>query len=95
MTAGFDPARYTPAPLQTEGMIRFTGSPGAVLAQIADHPAMTGWVPLLKTVQVTHPRPLPPGQSMTGTTRILALRGGVTLSSSAGHWLRGACMYHP
>ncbi len=42
MTGEFDPRRYTAAPLQTEGMIRFAGSPDAVFARIADHPAMTG-----------------------------------------------------
>ena len=60
-------------------MIRFAGSPDAVFARIADHPAMTDWVPLLKTVQVAHPKPLPPGESTVGTARVLALRGGVTI----------------
>jgi hypothetical protein len=86
MTGGFDPGHYTAAPLQTEGMIRFAGSPGDVFAQIADHPAMTGWVPLLKTVQVSHPQPLPPGESMIGTTRILVLRGGVTVREDIVYW---------
>jgi len=40
-SGGFDPHRYTTAPLQTEGVIRFAGSPEAVLARIADPPAMT------------------------------------------------------
>jgi len=52
MTGGFDPGRYTAAPLQTEGVIRFTGSPDAVFARIANHGALTDWVPMLKTVQV-------------------------------------------
>src|ERR1039458_2007876 len=69
MTGGFDPGHYTGAPLQTEGIIRFGGSPDAVFARIANHPAMTDWVPLLKTVQVSHPKPVPPGESMVGTTR--------------------------
>jgi hypothetical protein len=47
---------------------------------------MTGWVPLLKTVQVSHPQPLPPGQSMIGTTRVLALRGGVTIREEIVYW---------
>src|SRR5689334_22246983 len=79
MTGGFDPGRYTAAPLQTEGVIRFTGSPDAVFARIANHGALTDWVPMLKTVQVSHPKPMPPGESTIGTTRVLALRGGVTL----------------
>ena len=79
MTGGFDPGRYTTAPLQTEGVIRFTGSLDAVFARIANHGALTDWVPMLKTVQVSHPKSLPPGESMIGTTRVLALRGGVTL----------------
>ena len=57
MTGGFDPGRYTAAPLQTEGVIRFTGSPDAVFARIANHGALTDWVPMLKTVQVSHPSP--------------------------------------
>lgn len=40
---------------------------------------MTGWVPLLKAVRVSHPERLPPGESMIGTVRVLGLRGGVTL----------------
>lgn len=86
MTDGFDPGRYTVAPLQTEGVIRFAGSPDAVFARIADHPAMTDWIPLLKTVQVAHPKPLPPGESTVGTARVLALRGGVTIREEVVHW---------
>jgi len=86
MTGGFDPGRYTAAPLQTEGVIRFAGSPDAVFARIANHPAMTDWVPLLKTVQVSHPKPLPPGESMIGTTRVLALRGGVRIREEIVYW---------
>lgn len=86
MTGGFDPGRYTTAPLRTEGVIRFAGSPDAVFAQIADHAAMTGWVPLLKTVQISHPKPLPPGESMAGTARVLALRGGVTIREEVVYW---------
>ena len=86
MTGGFDPGHYTGAPLQTEGIIRFGGSPDAVFARIANHPAMTDWVPLLKTVQVSHPKPVPPGESMVGTTRVLALRGGVTIREEIVYW---------
>ena len=86
MTGGFDPGRYTAAPLQTEGLIRFAGSPDTVFARIADHPAMTDWVPLLKTVQVSHPKLLPPGASMVGTARVLALRGGVTIREEVVYW---------
>src|SRR6476469_5903976 len=86
MTGGFDPGRYTTAPLQTEGVIRFTGSLDAVFARIANHGALTDWVPMLKTVQVSHPKSLPPGESMIGTTRVLALRGGVTLREEIVYW---------
>ena len=86
MTGGFDPGCYTTAPLQTEGVIRFAGSPDAVFARITDHVAMTDWVPLLKTVQVSHPKPLPPGESMLGTARVLALRGGVIIREEVVHW---------
>jgi hypothetical protein len=86
MTSGFEPGRYTAAPLQTEGVIRFTGSPDPVFARIADHAAMTDWVPLLKTVQVSHPKPLPPGESMAGTARVMALRGGVIIREEVVYW---------
>ena len=86
MTGGFDPGHYTAAPLQTEGVIRFAGLPDAVFAQITDHAAMTGWVPLLKSVQVSQPTPLPPGESMAGTARVLALRGGVIIREEVVYW---------
>jgi hypothetical protein len=86
MTGGFEPGHYTRAPLQTEGVIQFTGSPDAVFARIANHAAMTDWVPLLKTVTVSHPKPLPPGESTVGTTRVMALRGGVTLREEIVYW---------
>jgi hypothetical protein len=76
---GFDPGRFTAAPLQTEGVIRFPGPPDPVFARIADHVAMTDWVPLLRTVQVRHPGPLPAGQSMAGTARVLVAPGLVIL----------------
>jgi len=91
MTGGFDPGRYTAAPLQTEGVIRFTGSPDAVFARIANHGALTDWVPMLKTVQVSHPKPMPPGESTIGTTRVLALRGGVTLREEIVYWDAPRC----
>jgi len=86
MTGGFDPGRFTAAPLQTQGLIRFAGSPDPVFARIADHAAMTDWVPLLKTVQVSHPKLLPPGQSTAGTARVLALRGGVIIREEVVYW---------
>jgi Polyketide cyclase / dehydrase and lipid transport len=86
MTDGFDSGHYTAAPLQTDGVIRFAGSPDAVFARITNHPAMTDWVPLLKTVQVSHPEPVPPGESMAGTARVLALRGGVTVREEIVYW---------
>jgi polyketide cyclase/dehydrase/lipid transport protein len=86
MTGGFDPGRFTSAPLQTDGVIRFRGSPDAVFARISDHAAMTGWVPLLKAVTVTNPKPLPRGESTVGTTRVLAMRGGVTLREEVVYW---------
>jgi hypothetical protein len=57
-----------------------------VFARIADHAAMTDWVPLLRTVQVWHPKPLPPCQSMAGTARALALRGGVIIREEVVSW---------
>ena len=86
MTGEFDPGQYTAAPLQTEGVIRFPGPPDSVFARIADHAAMTDWVPLVKTVQISHPKPLPPGESMAGTARVLALRGGVTIREEVVYW---------
>jgi hypothetical protein len=83
---GFDPGRYTSAPLQTYGLIRFAGSADVVFAQVANHSLMTDWVPLLKTVQVSQPQPLPPGESMIGTTRRLTLRGGITMREEIVYW---------
>ena len=83
---GFDPGRYTSAPLQTYGLIQFAGSADAVFAQVANHSAMTDWVPLLKTVQVSQPQPLPAGESMIGTTRRLNLRGGITVREEIVYW---------
>ena len=45
-----------------------------MFARITDPAGMTDWIPLLKTVQVSHPKPLPPAQSMAGTARMLAFR---------------------
>ena len=48
---------------------------------------MTDWIPLLKTVQVSHPKPLPPAQSMAGTARMLAFRGSVSVREEvAAYW---------
>ncbi len=41
MIVGLNPRLHTTAPLQTEGVIRFAGSPEAVFARITNHPAMT------------------------------------------------------
>jgi Polyketide cyclase / dehydrase and lipid transport len=91
MTGGFDPGRYTTAPLQTEGVVRFAGSLDAVFTRIANHAAMTDWVPLLKTVQVSHPKSLPPGESMVGTARVLSLRGGVIIREEVVYWDSPRC----
>ena len=55
---GFDPTKFTNAPLQTEGWIRFTDPPDKVFARLAHHEGLTEWVPLLKKVTVSHPQPL-------------------------------------
>ena len=47
-----------------QGVIWFPGSTDPVFARITDRTAMTDWVPLLETVQVSHPKLLPPVQSM-------------------------------
>ncbi len=57
-----------------------------MFATITDYAAMTDWVPLLKTVQVSHPKPLPPGQSTVGTARVLAFRGGVIIREEVVYW---------
>ena len=67
----FEPTQYTTAPRQTEGWIVFRESPEKVFARIADHAAMGDWVPLVQEVTVTHPRPLPPGESVIGTARVM------------------------
>ena len=88
---GFDPTRYTSAPLQTEGWIRFTGPPEKVFAQITNHEGMTEWVPLLKKVTVTHPETLPPGESAVSTTRTLVFEGGLTLVERIVFWNAPLC----
>lgn len=83
---GFDPTRFTDARLQTEGFIRFTGSPDQAFARIANHQGMTEWVPLLKQVTVTHPQELAAGESASGTTRTLVFQGGITLVERIVFW---------
>jgi len=55
-TGGFDSGRFTAAPLQMQGVIWFPGSTDPAFARITDRRAMTDWVPLLETVQVSHPK---------------------------------------
>jgi hypothetical protein len=47
---------------------------------------MTGWVPLLKAVRISHPERLPPGESMIGTVRVLGRRGEVTVWEEIAYW---------
>jgi hypothetical protein len=90
-SCGFDPAEFTNAPLQTEGWIRFTVPPDAVFARLANHEGLTDWLPLLKTVTVTHPRELPPGESTIGTRRELVFQGGLTLVETIVYWNSPLC----
>jgi len=82
----FEPIRYTAAPLQTEGWIVFRESPEKVFARIADHAALSDWVPLVQEVAVTHPRPLAPGESTIGTTRYITFKGGLEISEKVVYW---------
>ena len=88
---GFDPTEFTNAPLQTEGWIRFTDPPEEVFARIAHHEGMTEWLPLLKKVNVSHPRDLAPGESTIGTTRELVFQGGLTLVERVVFWNPPLC----
>ncbi len=82
---GFDPARYTSAPQQTEGWIRFDGPPQKAFDRIADHAGMTEWVPLLKHVTVD-PKTLKDGGSAVGTVRTLVFEGGIWLEEKIVFW---------
>lgn len=88
---GFDPAKFTNAPLQTEGWIRFTDPPDKVFERLADHEGMTAWLPLLKKVTVTHPQTLASGESTVGTTRTLVFQGGLTLVEQVVYWNPPLC----
>jgi hypothetical protein len=88
---GFDPTKFTDAPLQTEGWIRFTDPPDKVFARLADHEGMTEWLPLLKKVAVTHPQTLASGESTVGTTRTLVFQGGLTLVEQVVYWNPPLC----
>lgn len=83
---GFDPARFTTAPHQTEGWLVFQDAPEEVFARLADHASMSDWVPLIQHVTVAHPRQLPPGESAVGTTRTIALTGGLEIVETVVHW---------
>lgn len=87
----FDPTAFTTARLQTEGWIKFADPPEKVFAQIANHEGMKEWLPLLKTVTVTHPTALPPGESAVGTTRTLDFQGGMTLVEQVVFWNAPLC----
>lgn len=88
---GFDPTRFTNAPLQTHGWIRFSDPPARVFARLTDHQGMTEWMPLLKKVTVTHLHPLPAGESAVGTTRTLEFQGGMTLVERIVLWNPPLC----
>jgi hypothetical protein len=82
----FDPNRSTTAPLQSEGWITFRWSPEEVFTRIADHAALGDWVPLVHEVTVSHPRPVAPGESVIGTTRVITLKGGLAIVERVVHW---------
>jgi hypothetical protein len=88
---GFDPTQFTTAPLQTEGWIQFTDPADQVFARLADHEAMTEWLPLLKQVTVTHPQAGSNGESSVGTTRTLVFQGGLTLVERIVYWNPPLC----
>jgi hypothetical protein len=91
---GFDPTKFTNAPLQTEGWVRFTDPPAKVFARLANHEGLTEWVPLLEKVTVTHPQPLASaasGESTVGTTRTLVFKGGLTLVEHVVYWNPPLC----
>jgi hypothetical protein len=82
----FDPALYTTAPHQSEGWIVFRESPAKVFALISNHGALGDWVPLVQEVIVTHPRPLGPGESTIGTTRVITFKGGLEVVEKVVYW---------
>jgi hypothetical protein len=82
----FDPTRYTTPPQQTEGWIVFRSSPEKVFELIADHAAMGDWVPLVQEIAVTHPHPVHPGESTVGSTRVITMKGGLTIVETVVYW---------
>jgi hypothetical protein len=88
---GFDPTTYTSAPLQTEGWIQFTDPADKVFERLANHEAMTEWLPLLKEVTVTPPGAGSSRESTVGTTRTLVFQGGLTLVEQIVYWNPPLC----
>jgi hypothetical protein len=88
---GFDPTQYTSAPLQTEGWIQFTDPADQVFARLANHEALTEWVPLLKKVTVTQPQAGASPERTVGTTRTLVFQGGLTLVEHIVYWNAPLC----
>ena len=87
----FEPTQYTTAPHQSEGWIAFRETPEKVFARIADHATMGDWVPLVQEITVSHPRPVPPGESIVGTTRVITLKGGLEVVEKVVHWESPYC----
>ena len=88
---GFDPTKFTNAPLQTAGWIRFTDPPDKTFTRLANHEGLTEWLPLLKRVTVSHPQSPASGESAVGTTRTLVFQGGLTLVEHIVYWNSPCC----
>ena len=88
---GFDPTHFTSAPLQTEGWMQFTDPADQVFARLANHEAMTEWLPLLKKVTVTQPEAASSQANTVGTTRTLVFQGGLTLVERIVYWNPPLC----
>lgn len=54
-----------------------------MFALVSDHGALGDWVPLVQEVIVTHPRPMDPGVSTIGTTRVITFKGGLEIVEEA------------
>jgi hypothetical protein len=74
---GFNPTQFTNAPHQTKDWIAFLHSPDKVFARVADHATMGDWVPSVLEINVTHPHPVAPGESIIGTARHIRVKAGL------------------
>lgn len=83
---GFDPTKFTTAPLRIERTKRFEAPADQVFAKIVDHQAMVGWVPMLTAVRLEHGGSTAPGDCGVGTVRHCSVQGMGNVDETIIHW---------